>query len=352
MINDRIQRQEAGDGSTNYQAETITVVQGISYRDARDIALNVYQQNFIKLSEHAAQVALGRAEEFIDDFLGKIQSKNPALLEQMSQPSIQNSLYCAQKQYAVTGDKELKSLLLDLVVQRCEQEERSIHQIVLDEAIELAPKLTVEQMDALTLNFVVYRTVFYDIRSHEALLEHIRHQILPFTESLKLDTSCYEHLTYLGAATIEYTGQIPQLYEGYQKTYGGLFSKGFDENDMKPLVDLDENVRKIIMPCINYPNLYQVSLLRHDELDAACEQFSISGSIKPMLKELTDKHIMSPQEIKELLLGKIPEIVALFKLWEGTRINKLFLTTVGIALAQANFQRRTGVELAINSWIK
>ncbi len=106
------------------------------------------------------------------------------------------------------------------------------------------------------------------------------------------------------------------------------------------------------MPCINYPNLYQVALLRHDELDAACEQFSISESIKPMLKELTDKHIMSPQEIKELLLGKIPEIAALFKLWEGTRINKLFLTTVGIALAQANFQRRTGVELAINSWIK
>lgn len=225
MINDRIQRQEAGDGSTNYQAETITVVQGISYRDARDIALDVYQQNFIKLSEYAAQVALGRAEEFIDDFLGKIQSKNPALLEQMSQPSIQNSLYCAQKQYAVTGDKELKGLLLDLVVQRCEQEDRSIHQIVLDEAIELAPKLTVEQMDALTLNFIVYKTVFYDVRSHETLLEHIRHQILPFTESLKLDTSCYEHLTYLGAATIEYTGQIPHCMRGIKKHTKDFFQK-------------------------------------------------------------------------------------------------------------------------------
>ncbi|MCR3972404.1 hypothetical protein NUK55_14975 [Aeromonas veronii] len=352
MINDRIQRQEAGDGSTNYQAETITVVQGLSYRDARDIALDVYQQNFIKLSEHAAQVALGRAEEFIDDFLGKIQSKNPALLEQMNQPSIQNSLYCAQKQYAVTGDKELKGLLLDLVVQRCEQEERSIHQIVLDEAIELAPKLTVEQMDALSLNFIVYKTIFNGIRSQEALFEHIKTQILPFIESLKFDTSCYEHLTYLGAATVEYTGKIPQLYEGYQETYKGLFSKGFDEAEVVQLLDVEKKAERLIMPCINYPNLYQVAVLRSDELDIACEQLEIPDGIKVKIRGLMDSHTMTPEEIKTFLLEKVPETEQLFEFWDKTRIHKMFLTTVGIALAQANFLRRTGVELNIDIWVK
>lgn len=71
-----------------------------------------------------------------------------------------------------------------------------------------------------------------------------------------------------------------------------------------------------------------------------------------MLQELIDKHTMSPLEIKDFLLKDIPEIDTLFKLWEKTRISKLFLTTVGIALAQANFQRRTGVELKIDIWVK
>ncbi|WP_323970787.1 LPO_1073/Vpar_1526 family protein [Aeromonas hydrophila] len=352
MINDRIQRQEAGDGSTNYQAETITVVQGISYRDARDIALDVYQQNFIKLSEHAAQVALGRAEEFIDDFLGKIQSKNPALLEQMSQPSIQNSLYCAQKQYAVTGDKELKSLLLDLVVQRCEKEERSIHQIVLDEAIELASKITVEQMDALTVNFIVSRSKSNSIVSFDSMLTHIDGHIIPFIESLETETSCYEHLTYLGAATIEHLGNVPQLYEIYVEKYRGVFSKGSELSFFDSVIADDGKVRNLINRCLLYPNLFQVMVLNDEALNVECMKYGISDEIKTKLSSLMTQSTMSPLEAKVFLLEKRPQLNRLFDVWEKTNINKMFLTTVGIALAQANFQRRTGVELDLDIWVK
>ncbi|ELM3749152.1 LPO_1073/Vpar_1526 family protein [Aeromonas dhakensis] len=352
MINDRIQRQEAGDNSTNYQAEKITVVQGISYRDARDIALDVYQKNFIKLSEHAAQVALGRAEEFIDDFLRKIQSKNPVLLEQMSQPSIQNSLYCAQKQYAVTGDKELKSLLLDLVVQRCEQEERSIHQIVLDEAIELAPKLTVEQMDALTVNFIISNAMNHNIKSVSSLLFHIDNEIIPFLTALGENTSCYEHLTYLGAATIEYTGSLPNMYEEYAKNYKAIFSKGNEFGDFETILVEDEKVKQLIMPCLQYSNLYQVAVLNDNKLDESCARLGISDEVKGKLLALINKSAMTIPEVKSWLLEQRPALKKLFDVWEKTRLHQMFLTTVGIALAQANFQRRTGIELALNSWVK
>jgi hypothetical protein len=352
MINDHIQRQEAGENSTNYQAKEMTIVQGISYLDAKEIALDVYQKNFIKLSEHATQVALTRAEEFVDDFLGKLQSKNPSLLEGMNQPSIQNSLYSAQKQYAVTGDKELKGLLLDLVVQRCEKEDRSIHQIVLDEAIELASKLTVEQMDVLTINFIISRAQSNQIVNVDTLLAHIDRDILPFISTLEIETSCYEHLTYLGAATVEYTGDVPQMYVGYAKKYNGVFSKGIKLEDFEAVFADDEKARKLMMPCLQYPNLYQVAVLNEKQLDDACTHHGITEEIKIKLSSLMNNSTMPPLEIKEWLLEKRPKINKLFDVWEKTRLHQMFLTTVGIALAQANFQRRTGVELPIDIWVK
>jgi hypothetical protein len=62
MINDRVQKQEAGDGSTNLQGQSIVIHQGISYADAREIALDVYKANFIQLSQEAADLARACSE--------------------------------------------------------------------------------------------------------------------------------------------------------------------------------------------------------------------------------------------------------------------------------------------------
>jgi hypothetical protein len=76
MIKDKVQKQESGDDSTNLQAQSIVVNQGISYSDAKDIALDVYKSNFLQLSQDAAQVARERAEEITDNFLDKLKNEN------------------------------------------------------------------------------------------------------------------------------------------------------------------------------------------------------------------------------------------------------------------------------------
>jgi hypothetical protein len=58
-----------------------------------------------------------------------------------------------KKEYAKTGDVDLKEQLLDLLIQRIDSDERSLKQVVLDEAIILLPKLTKDQINLLTLLF-------------------------------------------------------------------------------------------------------------------------------------------------------------------------------------------------------
>ena len=58
MINDRNLKQEGGEQSTNFQGQTVKVYHGITYTDAKEIALDVFKTNFIHLKNEAAQKRL------------------------------------------------------------------------------------------------------------------------------------------------------------------------------------------------------------------------------------------------------------------------------------------------------
>lgn len=132
MIKDQVQKQQAGNSSTNLQGQSIMIHQGISYSDAKEIALDVYKANFLQLSQDAAELARARAEEITDNFLTKLKKENEAAVIEMSKPGMQAALFEAQKQYAKTGDKNLEGLLVDILVERASTPERNIYQIVLD----------------------------------------------------------------------------------------------------------------------------------------------------------------------------------------------------------------------------
>jgi hypothetical protein len=192
MIKDKTQKQESGDNSANYQAETINQY-GISYRDAKEIALDVFQQNFIVLSEQAKQLAKERAEELTNNFLTEIKEKNPELLNSVQEPSMQSALYSAQKSYAISGDRDSADLLVDILVKRAEQNERNLMQIVLNECLEIIPKLIIRQLNTLSLVFLV-RNLSKDGMTESSLRGFIINVLKPFTENLTKEPSFYLHL--------------------------------------------------------------------------------------------------------------------------------------------------------------
>ncbi|HEA30193.1 MAG TPA: hypothetical protein ENH91_09395 [Leeuwenhoekiella sp.] len=107
MITNRNQKQEGAEKSTNLQAKQITVNQGISYNDAKEIAKDVFRNNFLELSQKAMVESQERANKLIDDFLEKLEKEKPESINSIESPSMQYALFTAQKEYAKTEDKEL-----------------------------------------------------------------------------------------------------------------------------------------------------------------------------------------------------------------------------------------------------
>lgn len=351
MINDKNLTQESGDNSTNYQAHAIHITNGISYSDAREIALSVYKENFMQLSQDAAQLAATRAEKLTDDFLEKLKQENEAALQSMSNPSMQIALYNAQKAFASTGDNELEEVLVNILVDRAKENNRTIKQITLDEAILVASKLTFEQMDAITLNFLISRTRKSNLLNRESVKNYIEDELIFLAEKINFETSIYEHLEYTGCGSLMDISTLKPINQIFKEQYTGLFSKGGEFDDYKELIN-DPKAKELVIKCLNFPNLYQINAIEESVIDFLSKKYEISADLTAKAKEIFVRHTMSDEEVKEDLLKLCPGLSRIFDLWEKTKISKFTLTTVGIAIAQANIKRNFNENIDLGVWVK
>ena len=288
------------------QAQTVNIVQsGISYSDARDIAIDVYKANYLKLSENAAKVARQRAEELTDQFLSELKLRNADAIASVESPGMQHALFLAQKEYARTGDKDLESLLVNILVDRAGTASRSIKQIGLDEALTGAPKWTAENMDALTINFLITQTQNHMVQNLDTFFAYLDSHIAPFVQTLTINTSCYEHLEYTGCGALTHIGSLKPIGELYGLTYRGLFLKGFDEEEWKKqFPDRPDLLEWAVTNCQQDSSKSQVNAMNEDVLDPSCKQRGVNDEDTRKLKKLFNGcDLLSPPHYAAILVA-------------------------------------------------
>lgn len=311
MLSDDIQKQNAGDSSTNLQAKTITINQGLTYRDAKDIALDVYKENFLKLSAEASLLAIQRAEELTDNFLNKLKHDPASSVDSMKEPGMQIALFSAQKEYARTGDVDLQNLLVDILVERSKSSARDLTQIVLDESLEIAPRLTPEQFDVLTLCWLLTRTKNYTIKCIESFNNYIKTYLLPFIDYLSESTSCYEHIQYLGCGNIVQLAYLGNLETQLRNTYPGIFCKGVSDSDIKAeLGDMD--MKGMVIKSLHNDTLFQICAMDLDVIKSESKNRDLPENVVPKLNSIFEKSRMSEAEVRDYILKIDPKVEKLF----------------------------------------
>lgn len=351
MINKSDQKQNAGDNSTNLQGQQVIVNQGISYSDAKEIANDVFKANFIELRQEAAIIAQKRAEEVTDKVIAQLSKRHPESINQFETPALQDALFTVQKQYAISGDKDLGDLLVDILVDRAAAPKRNMVQIVLDESLGIAPKLTLEQFDSLTLNFLLISTRRLDAGNYEGLLDHFRRRIVPFIENLSDKHSDYTHAEYLGCGHVR-AGSYGQLEVNLRSTYKAFFSNGFSEEELKEKIGEETNLQGLIIPCFHDNEKLQIGVLDEKILADIASKNGLSDEVKQKLKQLFESSTKPANEVKKMLINAIPEMEKIFEIWSKSPINKFELTSVGIAIAHANYRRKIGDTMDLSIWIK
>lgn len=283
----------SGDSSTNIQARHVTVNQqtGISYTEARQIALDVFKGNFYELSEVAKQVAVERAEQLVDVFLSKLEKELPNKIEKIQLPDVQYSLINAQMIYARKSEPLTLELLSNLLKERFKTEEDSLKAIVINETIDVMSKLTTKQIRMITALFLVKNCQLANVRQ---LIEDLSEILTDDLIAHLNDKNYFEHLIFSGIATNDVTTLSSQNLEYF--------------------------IRR------NYSS----------ELEEKVEGSTLD--------------ILDPPVRKQFIIDKLSESV--FDKWNNSIISHYSLTSIGIATSVSFYNAIMGTNVELGIWIK
>ena len=345
------QAQEATDGSTAVQAGRDAYVKvGLSYGEAKEVALDVFRANFLQMVGEAKEAATQRAEEITEKFLEKLQRENPAGMDQARSPDLQYGLFTVQREYARTADTNLGDLLVDVLVDRTKHPERDMLQIVLNECLNVAPKLTENQLAALSVLFFLKYCDTRAVVSLNALGEQLDKFIQPFVDLLPSSSVAFQHLQFAGCGSIQIG--TTSLEEIIFQRYQGLFVRGFDPVLLSGCAFLFNLSQQIISRSSVDPTKHLVRAQNREHLDDILKACRISPADAERVKAAFNQNRLSADEIRLECIGLRPYLERLFGLWKKTDLHNFTLTSVGLALGHANIKRLAGEFADLSIWVQ
>lgn len=350
MLN-KDQNQNIGDSAIAVQAGgSVTLVNvGVSVSEAREIALDVAKTTFYELTGVAKDLASTRVEEITNRIIAKLESDFPGGLQKAIDPDFQYALFTVQKEFARNGDEDLGDLLVDLLVDRSKQDQRDILQIVLNESISTAPKLTDTNLAVLAVIFLFKYTQNFDVRNHQMLGDYLDKHLLPFVSKLSKNSAGFQHLEFTGCGS---KGISSYTLEGLiGTTYQGYFLKGFDQSEIENRGILVGPDPRFFMQCLNDPSKLQVRTNNVEVLGKYLDQEGVSAEDKVKIMELFNLGKMSEAEINEKLIALRPYMSEVFDIWTNSPMETFNLTSVGMAIGHANIKRLIGEFASLSIWI-
>lgn len=348
MLNTK-QDQSVAEGGVALQAGgSINVINtGLTALEARAIALDVAKATFYELSGVARDTAASRVEEITNRVIERLENEYPTGLQKAQDPDFQYSLLTVQKEFARNGDTDLGGLLVDLLVDRSKQDQRDILQIVLNESLATAPKLTNSQLSALALIFLFRYTQNGGVGSHELFGKYLDLHALPFADKLPKSRASFQHLEFAGCGTA-LVG--PSLEELIGNSYQGLFLNGFSGEEVVARnlsVGLDP---RFIVQCLNDSTKLQVNALNKQVLNEQIKDELLSPDDGAKLLSLFDERKMPHDQIRAKVIEIRGYMAQVFEGWSGD-MQSFTLTSVGMAIGHANIKRFTGEFAELEIWI-
>lgn len=344
----RSQDLSGGSDSTNLQAGRDIVYNGVTVTEVREIALDIYEANILRLRGIAEDIARSRAECITQEFLEKLISDNPAALTSIQDPDMLNTIFTAQKAYAYSGEEDLEKILVDLLVDRSGQQDRELKTLVLNEAVATLPKLSIRQRKTIALWFFIRYTRYIGPLDLDMYYANLARGTSPFVGMLSDRRADYEHIQATAAGSLSaFSSMAGQVFTF---SASGFFTNGFTEDQIDDDLRQLLGDRDIFIHCMRDPMKWQVNVTSQ----ADAERIATAKGIAPgRLENVAGLGWMTPPEIEADVISRIPEMKNFFDLWSNNDfpLQHLELTSVGKAIGHAYWRQATGDSTPLDIWL-
>ena len=227
------QKQKVGENGVALQAGGDISV-GMSFTEVKDLVFLLFEQNFPKLAESAAEKALQNIKEYIGNLENRLhEDANKIDFSKFSDPNIQYLLNSTIQNYARKGNSVNMEFLMEAFLLVLHKKSTSILSIVSEQLISVLPKIAKGCIDVLTVLYYVRYYRQNGISSMEEL-ESISKKVY---ESLNLGTECHNfivpYLESLGVVSSTIFASTP--YKDLAVQYKE-FSSSKSEDEWKKMI--------------------------------------------------------------------------------------------------------------------
>ncbi|MCU1498109.1 MAG: hypothetical protein JWM47_2062 [Acidimicrobiales bacterium] len=354
MVGDK-QAARTGDGSQVFQAQGDQIIHvGVTANDLATLKvelLEVVERSFAK----ATEVATERAGELFDQVVDMITVVDPERLTSAEDPGFQGALIDGQKSYARSGSPDLKDLLSSILVERSRTDASEIEKILLNEAINIAGKLTQEHMSALTVLFLLTRMAQSGPHTPILLAQKLQEYSAPFVDHLPTDSLWASHLLYC-QCIVDQDSTYHPLKKFYRDTYPTTFTRPLAPQALGDLVAIDPKLVATICYIAEPEPMpgesVEVYFLpgRKGEFSTAQEPLGLSAEQTAKIDQLVDDYRLSEDHVDMMMRRLTPAWDALCTWYDGMR--GYSLTSVGVALAHANLSQQTPFDTPLSVWLR
>ena len=348
----------SGDSSKNLQAgNDITNINnyGLSTSDVIEIIktvgkaelLQLFMDNFTVMKNLAKEIADDRAKEITNEFNEKLLAQEEDVIlkvhKRLSQPDMQSAFFEAQKGYAKTGDKNKSNLLTDLLINKGKENNGTLKDYLIDEAIEITAKLTSKQLDLLSL-LQLRNTANNSVNSIEILKQWIIDIYSPFQDCLPISIQNLEYLEQMNCISIipHYLTFNSSFLSNFKNSYKGIFASGFTNEEVEDIFSLEKN-SILIIPCLNDNSLYQINALNDKDLENMFEVNNVPEDRQSVIKEYFDR-VLTDEEIKIKITELAPFMEKIMNISKET--NYCRLNPLGTIIALSNIKAKTNKVVA------
>lgn len=252
------QSQEISENSIAIQAgRDLNISQsGLSYRDVKDICIDLIEANYPILREEARQVSIQYVEEFGGKFFERLQredSKNTQ--EKLKDPDVQAAITTSVIHVARMTEKSHQEVLCELLAEKIKNNEDEKN-LILNDAIEVMTKITKNQ--------VLFLVLIYCLRSVYKIINEAGTKTLHPEKSVHFNY--YENEIYEVIGNEIYS--IDEFQLGYKglainngiKSYAVSLNKFLSERTGIPISDYDDDtvMQDNDIFCGSFPKLSQI----------------------------------------------------------------------------------------------
>ncbi|WP_329935179.1 LPO_1073/Vpar_1526 family protein [Slackia isoflavoniconvertens] len=222
------QVQKAGSGSTQFQAQTIIVQQGITEERARAIVSEQMTQSLDAYSNEARIEVEKRLDVFQNTLFERIESRGAELLSAVKDPSCQ-MLFRKAALTAASADRDSDyEVLSELLIHRFERKHDRHVKAGVTRAVEIVDQVTDDELQALTLALAIatWTPITGDILQGLDVLDDLYDKLL--VSDLPTGTEWVANLDILDACRPVHFQAVPSYEEILSGSLPGYFCDGIE----------------------------------------------------------------------------------------------------------------------------